>query len=57
METSEHTEQSKIESFFEKIEKLTVLQRMLIADRRICLVFDLAQSRPDHRISDQARKN
>ena len=31
METSEHTEQSKIESFFEKIEKLTVLQRMLIA--------------------------
>ena len=31
MGTSEHTEQSKIESFFEKIEKLTVLQRMLIA--------------------------
>ena len=31
METSEHTEQSKIESFLEKIEKLTVLQRMLIA--------------------------
>jgi type IV pilus assembly protein PilO len=31
METSEHPEQSKIESLFEKIEKLTVLQRMLIA--------------------------
>ena len=31
METSEHSEQSKIESFFEKIEKLTVVQRMLLA--------------------------
>ena len=31
METSEHSEQSKIESFFEKIEQLTVVQRMLLA--------------------------
>lgn len=31
METSERLEQSKIESFFEKIEKLSVVQRILIA--------------------------
>lgn len=39
METSEHTEQSKIESFFEKIEKLTVLQRMLIAVGLIVVII------------------
>lgn len=31
METTERLEQSKIESFFEKIEKLSVVQRILIA--------------------------
>ena len=39
METSERLEQSKIESFFEKIEKLTVVQRILIAVGLIVVII------------------
>ena len=38
METSELSEQSKIESFFDKIEKLTVVQRMLLAVGLILII-------------------